>query len=243
MTERGQIQYGSSTITYTVNRSNRRKKTIEITLDGHAGVLVAAPEATPAEDIAAIINKRAKWIVRKTPLSGLDLHPRRFVSGETLPYMGRQVRMHIDEANDVGKALVSFRHWHFEVLVPVGLEGPARHDAIRRAFLRWYGARATERLREKVRRWSRLLGLQPTDLLIRDQRQRWASCAPDGTLRFNWRVIMAEAALIDYVVLHELAHLSVKGHSAEFWALVASVMPDYASRRKRLREVGPYLSL
>jgi predicted metal-dependent hydrolase len=242
MTERGQVRFGNSTITYTVNRSSRRKKTIEITLDGHAGVLVAAPEATPADDIAAIVSKRADWIVRKSTAAALNRHPRQFVSGETLPYLGRRVRLYVSKA-DLRRAEVHFRHWHFEVLVPSNMKESIRHDSIRYAFQRWYRSRAKERLREEVRRWSRLLGLRPADVLIRDQRQRWASCAPDGTLRFNWRVIMAEAALIDYVVLHELAHLSVKGHSAEFWALVASVMPDYASRRNRLREVGPYLSL
>ena len=80
-------------------------------------------------------------------------------------------------------------------------------------------------------------------MLIRDQRQRWASCAPDGTVRFNWRVIMAEPAMLDYVVVHELAHLTVKNHSADFWIRVASALPDYAVRRRRLRELGPYLSL
>ena len=79
--------------------------------------------------------------------------------------------------------------------------------------------------------------------LIRDQRRRWGSCAPDGTLRFSWRGMMLEPALIDYIVVHELAHLAQQNHSSDFWTLVASALPDAQERRKRLREAGRTLPL
>ena len=88
-----------------------------------------------------------------------------------------------------------------------------------------------------VRRWQFLLGCNRTPrILVRNQRSRWGSCAPDGTLRFNWRLMMVEPDLIDYLVVHELAHLTHPNHSADFWGLVAGVMPDVQQRRKRLRE-------
>ena len=80
-------------------------------------------------------------------------------------------------------------------------------------------------------------------MLIRDQRRSWASCAPDGTLRFNWRTMMLEPSLIDYIVVHELAHLQICRHSPDFWALVYGVMPDARHRRQRLRAVGGTLPL
>ena len=80
-------------------------------------------------------------------------------------------------------------------------------------------------------------------MLVRDQRQRWGSCAPDGTLRFNWRVVMLEPDLAEYVVVHELAHLKVSGHSAKYWALVSGLLPDAQQRRRRLRESGRLLPL
>ena len=80
-------------------------------------------------------------------------------------------------------------------------------------------------------------------VLIRDQRRRWGSCARDGTLRFSWRAMMLEPALIDYVVVHELAHLTHQNHSADFWDLVRSAMPDADDRRRRLREAGRSLPL
>jgi len=242
VTEHGQVRYGSSTIAYTVNRSGRRKKTVEITVDGHAGVLVAAPEGVPQVDIDAIVRRRARWILRKASPAMMDPHPRQFVSGVSLPYLGRSVRMIVEEGEG-SRPLIRFRHWSFEILIPPKLEGEARQHAIKRALMGWYKGRAQRRLEERVKRWSAVLGQHPVEVLIRDQRQRWASCAPDGTLRFNWRVIMAEPAMLDYVVVHELAHLIVKNHSTDFWTTVASVLPDYAVRRRRLRELGPYLSL
>lgn len=108
----------------------------------------------------------------------------------------------------------------------------------------WYRGRAGERLPACVARWQPRLGRGPAPrVLIRDQRQRWGSCAPDGTLRFNWRAVMLEPSLIDYIVVHELAHLTVRNHSPEFWRIVSSAMPDAQHRRRRLREAGRSLPL
>lgn len=242
MTERGQVRYGSSTIEYHVTRSARRKKTVELTVDGQAGVLVAAPIDVPLEEIEALVRRRAPWVLRKASPAMLQAHPRQFVSGESVLYLGRRVRMAVEDA-DVRHARVRFRHWSFEILAPRRLEGDARRNAIRRAFASWYKARALDRLTARVQRWAAVLGQYPAEVLIRDQRLRWASCSPDGTLRFNWRVVMAEPAILDYVVVHELVHLAVKNHAAAFWTHIAAALPDYAVRRRRLRELGPYLSL
>ncbi|HLG69043.1 MAG TPA: SprT family zinc-dependent metalloprotease [Chloroflexota bacterium] len=243
MSETGDVRYGSSRIGYTVNRSRRRKKTIEITVDGKAGVLVTAPEGISSEDVAAIVRRRARWLIGKASTALLrEPHPRQFVSGETVPYLGRTVRMVIEESA-VRRPSVRFRHWSLEVLTPAGMDGPGGKAAIRRALTTWYKQRARDRLDLRLRVWAKVLGLQPVDFLIRDQQHRWASCSPDGTLRFNWRVVMAEPKLLDYIVVHELVHLDIKNHSAAFWTRLASALPDYADRRRRLREVGPYLSL
>ena len=124
------------------------------------------------------------------------------------------------------------------------LSGDERYDLIRRAFVRWYRSRADERLRELVDRWRpRLAHAEKPRVLVRDQRQRWGSCSPDGTLRFNWRSMMVKPMLAEYVVVHELAHLTHRNHSPEFWALVSSVMPDAERRRQALREAGRTLPL
>lgn len=242
MGEQGAVKFGSTVIQYSVIRSRRRKKTIEITLDPLEGVLVAAPRHIPADDVAGVVRRRSPWILRRA--SDTVLHPRRkdFLSGESLPYLGRQVRMFV-EGGALKHAAVHFRHWSFDVTVPVELEGEARREAIKRAFVRWYRRRAEDRLESAVSRWSKAVGCEARAVLTRDQRQRWGSCAPDGTLRFNWRIVMAEPWLIDYVVTHELLHLRIRNHSRTFWDEMARVMPDYKLRRARLKETGSLLAL
>lgn len=242
MVSRGLVRIGDTDIEYEVRRSARRKKTVQITVDG-AGVQVSAPETTPESELQAIVRRRAGWILRNAREGALKPAPKRFVSGETLPYLGRNMRLVVEAAN-VRTPEVRFDHWRFRILVPEGLEGEDRYQRIRRAVVEWYKARAANRLRPGVQQWWPRLGSggEP-QILIRDQRQRWGSCAPDGTLRFNWRVMMLKPSLAEYVIVHELVHLSVNNHSDDFWRRLSSVLPDVEQRRRQLREAGKTLPL
>ena len=242
MIEHGQIRFGNTDIEYTVIRSRRRRKTIEITLDPGQGVLVAVPMATTKEQISGVVKKRAAWIVRQATAAMLCPRPKAFVSGESLPYLGRQAPLFI-EYTDRARVSVAFEHWSFHIAAPARLTGDERRQAIERAMVRWYKSRAAERLADRVQYWQTRTDSAPRAILIRDQRRRWGSCSPDGTLRFNWRLVMAPPALIDYVLVHELVHLRVKNHSSTFWGEVASLLPDYKLCRARLKELGPSLTM
>ena len=212
--------------------------------DGEAGIANAlhgtAGDAAWAGGIHAPPHGRFRTAI--SPFT-LEAAPKRFVSGETLPYLGRNARMIVD-TGDVRSPEVRFDHWRFRVAVPEGLEGEERQQRIRRAIVGWYRDRAAERLPNVVERWWPRLGQgERSRVLVRDQRQRWGSCAPDGTLRFNWRATMLSPALIEYVVVHELAHLTHRNHSTDFRGLVSEAMPDAQQRRQRLREAGRTLPL
>ena len=242
MTEQSSIRFGDTDIHYLVTRSGRRKKTIEITLDHQDGILVAAPVETPSQQIADVVRKRAGWIIRTASSSVLSPVRKQLVSGESLPYLGRQVRLFV-EPSDVQRVGVLFSHWSFRIELPYRLNGDERRPLIADALERWYRRRAGVRLTDRIERWVPVIGCRPANLLIRNQRQRWGSCGPDGTLRFNWRVVQLEPSLIDYVVVHELAHLIVRSHSGQFWDEVGRVMPDYRLRRQRLKEAGGQVAL
>lgn len=239
--ESGQVRSGDATIEYEVRRSRRRRKTVEIRLDG-GRVAVAAPTRTTAEEIAALVLKRAAWILKHRAEELTRAAPRRSVSGESVPYLGRDVRV-VAESSDGEDASVRLAHGLFEVRVPDELSGEDRRERVSDAFERWFRARAEERIPARVVHWSQVTGLQPTGVLIRNQRRRWGSCGADGTLRFNWRLVLAAPALLDYVVVHELAHLAVRNHSADFWQQVEEAMPDHLERRAALRAIGPRLTL
>ena len=242
MKSRDTVRFGDTTIEYNIRRSAKRKKTVQITVDG-GGVQVAAPSSAEDSRLREIVRKRAPWILGHSPEDWLTIPPKRFVSGETLPYLGRNIRMVIKTENR-RTTEVRFDHWRFRVSIPPGLDDENRRDRIHRAFVNWYRRRAYSRLAEAVERWWPLLGSgEFSRVLIRDQRLRWGSCAPDGTLRFNWRTAMLPTRLIEYVVVHELAHLRLKNHSPDFWGLVTRSMPDAQQRRRDLREAGQSLPL
>ena len=242
MSERGEVTFGDARIEYQVVRSPRRRKTIEVTVDQPGMVTVAAPVDTPAGQIEATVLRRAGWILQHDGAASDAPPPRRFVSGESLPYLGRSVRLTV-HPTDGDEVAVRFHHWQFDVDVPHNLREEECLAKVRAAFEAWYRERAATKLPPRVDRIAVLLGVRAKGILIRDQRRRWASCSPDGTLRFNWRGIMAPPALLDYVVAHELAHLRVRNHTSEYWSVVSQAIPDYRLRRQRLREVGPLLSI
>jgi hypothetical protein len=110
--------------------------------------------------------------------------------------------------------------------------------AVKLALVAWYRQHAAERISERVRVWAKKMAIAAPAVLIRDQRRRWGSCDPKGNLRFNWRVILAPTRVVDYVVAHELVHLAHRHHTTAFWSTLGKAMPEYESKRRRLREMG-----
>lgn len=239
---RDSVRVDGVVIEYEVRRSKRRRKTVE--MSAVDGVLrVAAPSTLSDAELQKIVRKHGKRIIDKAANAAPAPDPISFVSGEALPYLGRTIPMNVDTA-DVRSPEVRFGCSGFHIAVPPDLSNPARSERIRAAVVQWYRERADEHLRDSVERWWPQLGTAvKSRLLIRDQRRRWGSCSADGTLRFNWRTVMLEPPLIEYIVVHELAHLKVRNHSSDFWDVVSRAVPDVQLRRKRLREVERTLPL
>ncbi len=101
-----------------------------------------------------------------------------------------------------------------------------------------YKKAAADYFPKRAAYYAPLLGVTYSRITIRDQKTRWGSCSSKGTLSFNWRLMLAPPKILDYVVVHELCHLREMNHSPRFWALVASILPDYKESRKWLKENG-----
>ena len=240
---RDSVRVDGTVIEYEVRRSTRRKKTVEMSVVD--GVLrVTAPSNLSDAELRKIVRKHGKQIIDKAANAPPPPEPISFVSGEALPYLGRTIPMNVDTA-DVRSPEVRFDcSGGFQIVVPPDLSNSVRSERIRAAVVQWYRERADEHLRDSVERWWPQLGTAvKSRLLIRDQRRRWGSCSADGTLRFNWRTVMLEPPLIEYIVVHELAHLKVRNHSSDFWDVVSRAVPDVKLRRKRLKEVERTLPL
>jgi predicted metal-dependent hydrolase len=118
-----------------------------------------------------------------------------------------------------------------------------RIEEARDLISQWYKREAKERIAERVDYYSNRFQLFPEGIKITSARSRWGSCSRDNRLSFSWRIIMASLAVIDYILIHELAHIREKNHSKKFWAYLESVLPDYKKHRHWLRENGHLLQL
>lgn len=229
------VSWGNTQMPYTIRRSARRRKTVTVSVDSNGGVLLAAPTDFPTPELDAVVRRKAVWIekqIRRVKSQDPPPSEREFVSGESVLYLGRHYRLRVCQ-HDCGPAKLHGR-W---LQVPTGT-GEVQPDKVRTAMIAWFRLRAEGRLPERVNAWSARVGVQMPPVLVANQRKRWGSCDRHGTIRINWRIVQAPMRLVDYVVVHELAHLLHHGHGRDYWQAVGRAMPDYERRHKELKALG-----
>jgi len=217
-------------IPYRLYRSGRR--TLEITVAAGGLVEVRAPAAPAIERIEQRLLARSAWIRRKvaarSPVS-CEL-PRRFVSGETHRYLGRQYRLSVARGETERVVLAGGR-------LRVEVRDPQDLGRVRECVLRWMRRRASVVLRERAAALigkPEFHGLCPTAVMVRTMATRWGSCSPSRRLLLNVMLIELPTSLVDYVIAHELCHLRVAKHGVRFERLLGRVMPDWRLRHERL---------
>jgi predicted metal-dependent hydrolase len=238
--ERSAIRWGTTQIPYLIRRSDRRG-TVAVAVEPSGQVVLTAPATATVERLDRVVRQKARWIVERARSGGRLPRPaeREFVSGETALYLGRNYRLRVVEA--VRAAPTRLERGWLVVTIERDLFRAERARHVRDHLVEWYRRHATVQLPARAARWAAKLRARPTEILIRDPRARWGSCGPSGALRFSWRIIQAAPTLIDYVVAHELVHLLHPRHTPAFWAALGRTIPDYDTRRRRLREFGPAL--
>jgi hypothetical protein len=197
-------------------------------------LVVRAPLHTPDLVIRLFVESKARWI--NTHRVAAVVHPAarggQYADGQEFWYLGRQYPLKIDPS-----ATVPLAHRHTFILSQKAL------PRARAAFTRWYRAQALRVITERVQLLAARHGLTYHSIKITSAQTRWGSCSAKNTLNFPWRLVMAPLEVIDYVVVHELAHTREKNHGRGFWTLVKSMMPDYEVRKQWLKENGGKLRL
>lgn len=194
---------------YSVERSKKRKK-LAITVERDRQLVVRAPVDASDESIERAVREKRLWIYEKTghrqKYEALPHPPgKELVTGESALYLGREYRIELVAGN--GKEVRFNRHF----LVPSSTAG-RRKDAMRD----WYEARARKLLLPRVARHALELGVTFQQAKIVDSRYRWGSCTVNDNVNLNWRLIKAPMFVIDYVIVHELAHLIESNHTPRF---------------------------
>jgi hypothetical protein len=187
-------------------------------------------------NITGVVKDKRKWIARKQRQAQekyTSITPKRFVEGERFLYLGNPYPLVIGNA---ANPPLTFANNNFV------LSGEYTGN-VRGAFIDWYRQQARSVISERVKRYSSPSGIRYRELKITNAQKRWGSCSAKGNLCFSWRLAMAPREVIDYVVVHELAHLEHKDHSRKFWDRVEKVLPDYRSRRQWLRDNDHRLTL
>ena len=229
------IIFGTRRIKYIIKRGNR-KKTLAINVTPASQVIVFAPGHLSREEIKIFVKKKAQWILAKQEhfrTLAMLFPEKEFASGEQVLLLGRKYRLKIvEEENSSGLRLSGRR---IIVSVDRNLDSNKRKEIIKDVMKKWYIAKATKIVKQRVNRYCKILDLFPREIIIKDQKKRWASCSKDGALRFNWWIAIAPISVVDYVVVHELCHLEIKDHSSDFWKLVSITLPDYQKRRDWLK--------
>jgi predicted metal-dependent hydrolase len=215
-------------VVYQVRRSDRARR-VRVTVDAVRGVEVVLPRRAPEREAAAAIRELRPWIERRVAeLAGARAAVA--ARGDTVPYLGRTLALRAEP----GRERVTRRG--DELLVPMGEQRVP-------ALERWYRRAARAEIAPRLDRACALAGTSYSRLSIRGQRTRWASCSRTGAMSFNWRLLLAPEAVLDYVVWHEVCHLEVMDHSARFWRLLASRNPGYRAHVRWLKVNGATLVL
>ncbi|MBK7676963.1 MAG: M48 family metallopeptidase [Candidatus Accumulibacter sp.] len=210
-----------------------KRKTLTITVERHRSVVVTAPEGTSPEKIRQIVESRKLWLYEKTrhaqKYSPLPHAPgKELVTGESLFYLGRQYRIELVDGGEQIEFAQKF-------LVPRALAGKPT------MFREWFISRAEEKILPRVAVHAKNLGVSYKEAKIGDGKYRWGSCTPNDNVIFNWRLIKAPMFVIDYVLVHELAHLLEQNHTPQFWNIVKAQTPTMGKAKAWLQKNGALL--
>jgi predicted metal-dependent hydrolase len=216
-----------SELPYSVRRSARARR-VRVSVEGDGAVRVTLPKRAPARAAAEAVRELAPWIERRREaLARAAAELER--SPDVVPYLGSDLRLR----REPNRERV---HRRGDVLlVPAG--------DYRVALERWYRRAARTEIAPRLDAAVARAGTSYSGLTIRAQRTRWASCSSSGAMSFNWRLLLAPEAVLDYVVEHEVCHLEVMDHSPRFWVLLESRVPDWREHSGWLRRYGSTLTL
>lgn len=209
---------------YKLVRSKRR--TIALAVIADATLVVRAPMNTPLDYIERLISRKVVWIrkaiarVKSRPRA----LPREFVEGESFLYLGKSYKLSTEKGAEKG---ITFKSGFI-------LNTKEKRNA-RDLLIVWYKQEAKRKITERVEWCAKRSGLTFNSIKITSANKRWGSCGTIGNLNFSWKLIMAPLSVIDYVVIHELAHLEHKNHSKAFWNSVKVMNPNYEKAKTWLR--------
>ena len=205
------------------------RNSLSIIIERDKSVVVRAPQTLSDDRIKEEVNKRKALILSKidSHQKAVERTAKEFVDGEQFLYMGKYYSLQINSSETPA---IEFKE-AFIVNTP-------SIEVAKNLMFEWYQQQAKEVLTPRIIYFAEHLGVKRRRINITSAKYIWGSCTPAGTLNFNWRIVKAPSEVMDYIVVHELAHLREHNHSAEFWNIVAVQLPQYEDAKQWLRLNG-----
>jgi len=228
---RREVSLAGQAVSYTRKRSFRARH-LRLEVRPGIGLIVVVPKSYKLGDVPQVLKRRAGWILQK--LAEVSQHrdaskAGTVGTGDRIPFLGEELILAVQKA-DVAKGSVKLDGNRLTVQL-------GKSDGSVAAVLeKWFREEAARVLNRRADELSDRMGMKYRRIVIRGQKTRWASCSTSGTLSLNWRLMMMPSSVVDYVLIHELAHLKEMNHSKRFWRLVAEHCPEWVGRKKWLRK-------
>lgn len=224
------LKHGKTIIKYDIIKSKRRK-TSEIIIDDQ--IIIRTPYNKPLEEIKRIMEDKKQWIFKKQ-LEFEDKKKQRSESlyKTTLMYLGKEIPLKI-----ILKQKTRKLSYTKEVFL-ASLTSTYSKSEIQSLYDDWIFEKSYKSLPRRLSTISSKIGIKPSKIVVKKLKDRWGSAEPNGTINLNSNLLKMPKSVIDYILIHELCHLKIKGHSFRYWMLVEKFAPHYKEHIKWLEDFG-----
>ena len=209
-----------------------RRKTLAITVDAFGRLIVRAPLRCSEKRIASFLEEKEGWILRKIAEkkgAGIELPPEN-LHGYTMLLLGRKCKIHVV---DISKVAYDSEHGVLYL--------PAKNPEAR--LVKWLKENAKRIFTQVTEDTAKRMGATYQSVGVNSARSRWGSCSGGNAIHFTFRLLYAPKDVVEYVVVHELAHTKHHDHSKAFWTEVAKFVPDWKEKRAWLKQHGALMQV
>lgn len=223
------VEYGTKSIEFEIDRKKSLKNTyINVDTDG---VLVKTNDTTTIEQINEMVSNKSAWISKKLDIFKSIAINKDISTGSRLYYMGKSYYVQIIEDETADTITIDFTHSKFHITTPSQYSDTELHNTIES----FYKQKAIDKITPLTKKWAKKMELKPEHISFRYSKNRWGSCSSTNRISFNYHLVKLSSSLIEYVVIHELAHITYQNHSKEFWKLVHKHLTDYKVKEEKIR--------